>query len=252
MDKYTLESKSLEDLCDILSDTDIAYYLCKNPDFFRRHPGVLVHMDLAEETVSSETGNVLFLHKNIIERAREEIRSLQKAYHRIKWENEAGNLVQSRFQECYKELIYADSFRQLSSVVQKRLPWLLGVDFADILLESQGLVLQKKDKISPFFRTIAPEASQVFLDKKRHKLFYPVAPMPLLFRDQISVYNASMVVSLDNGVDFGEKGIKGMVVLASKNPEFFSNGWSSSAFVSMVDILAICLNKIMMSGSHYL
>jgi len=118
-----------------VSESDVAAFLARDPEFFARHHDLLDRMVLPAERA---TPSVVDLRAYLVDRQRGEIDRLRRQQRAIVSASRANMNTQQRVHAAILFLLDAESFEQLIQAITTDLAVLLDLDVAQLLIEADG------------------------------------------------------------------------------------------------------------------
>lgn len=158
MSNYSLDQHTSQEL----QEHHVAAYLSRHPDFFRRHPYLMLELELHGD--SKGLPNLALQQQRLLREQNTELKTQIAQLIRCAKENER---VFKLFSECQRAVYNVSTFADLQELVQQKLcevPNINGCELIEFELPFTALVANRLSRRGCYLGRLSQEEQQLFFD----------------------------------------------------------------------------------------
>jgi len=215
-----------------VSESDVAAFLAREPDFFARHPDLLDRLVLPAERASPD---VVDLRSYLVARQRGEIDKLKRQQRAIVSASRANMNTQQRVHAAILFLLDAESFEHLIQAITTDLAVLLDLDVAQLLIEADehGPIQQLRTGV----RVLPPGDIDARLAGQDAMLAGAITGDEAIFGEGAGLVRSQALIRLT--VSPGTP--PALLALGSRDPEMFESGMRTELMGFLARVLERCI-----------
>jgi uncharacterized protein YigA (DUF484 family) len=160
MSNYSLDQHTSQEL----QEHHVAAYLSRHPDFFRRHPYLMLELELHGD--SKGLPNLALQQQRLLREQNTELKTQIAKLIRYAKDNER---VFKLFSECQRALYTVHSFSALQQLVQQKLcevPTICGCELLEFELPFTALVANRLSRHGCYLGRLSQEEQQLFFNNQ--------------------------------------------------------------------------------------